>query len=191
MAPPPPPEPPPLDPPELEPLPLPDAPAVAGAMVTCAVPVRVESAEETALMVTVAGEGTVAGAMYMPIAEIVPTVEFPPLTPLTRQVTAVFVEFATVAVKACEPVPAVTVDVPGATETDIAGTMVTCAEPDLFMSAAATAVTVTVAGDGRVVGAVYTPEVEIMPTVELPPVTPLTCQVTAVLVVFVTVAVNV
>jgi len=37
---------------------------------------------------------------------------------------------------------------------------------------------------------VYSPELEIVPTVALPPVTPLTCQVTAVLAVFCTVAVN-
>ena len=36
----------------------------------------------------------------------------------------------------------------------------------------------------------YSPELEIVPTVALPPVTPLTCQVTAVLLVFCTVAVN-
>jgi hypothetical protein len=159
-------------------------------MVTCAVPFRVESAEDTAVMVTVAGDGTAAGAIYMPIAEIVPTVELPPVTPLTCQVTAVFDELATVAVKACEPV-AVTVAVPGMTETEIAGTRVTCAEPDLLVSAAATAVTLTVAGEGTIAGAVYIPEVETVPTVELPPVTPLTCQVTAVFVVPVTVAVNV
>jgi len=49
------------------------------------------------------------------------------------------------------------------------------------------AVTVTVAG---LAGAVYRPELEIVPTVALPPVTPFTCQVTAVLLVFCTVAVN-
>ncbi len=36
----------------------------------------------------------------------------------------------------------------------------------------------------------YRPELEIVPTVALPPVTPFTCQVTAVLLVFCTVAVN-
>jgi hypothetical protein len=165
--------------------------AVAREMVTCAVPFRVESAEDTAVMVTVAGDGTAAGAIYMPVAEIVPTVELPPVTPLTCQVTAVFDELATVAVKAWEPLPAVTAAVPGVTETEIAGTRVTCAEPDLLVSAADTAVTVTVAGEGTMAGAVYRPELEIVPTVELPPFTPLTCQVTAVFVVPVTVAVNV
>src|SRR2546427_11552479 len=49
------------------------------------------------------------------------------------------------------------------------------------------AVTVTVAG---LAGAVYSPEPEIVPTVALPPVTPFTCQVTAVLLVFCTTALN-
>jgi len=50
-------------------------------------------------------------------------------------------------------------------------------------------VTVTVVVLWTVAGAVYRPELEIVPTVALPPVTPFTCQVTAVLLVF-TVAVN-
>src|SRR5213080_2634849 len=68
--------------------------------------------------------------------------------------------------------------------------MVTCAEADFVGSACDTAVTVTVAGFVTTAGAVYSPELEIVPTVALPPVTPLTCQVTAVLLVFCTVAVN-
>jgi len=42
---------------------------------------------------------------------------------------------------------------------------------------------VTVAGEGKVGGAVYAPAVEIVPTVELPPVAPFTLHVTAVFVV--------
>jgi hypothetical protein len=67
---------------------------------------------------------------------------------------------------------------------------VTLADADFVVSACDTAVTVTVAGLGTAEGAVYSPDVEIVPTVESPPVTPLTCQVTAVLEVPVTVAVN-
>ena len=52
------------------------------------------------------------------------------------------------------------------------------------------AVTVTAAGLGATPGAVYRPALETVPTVALPPVTPFTCQVTAVLLVFCTVAVN-
>jgi hypothetical protein len=58
------------------------------------------------------------------------------------------------------------------------------------VSACAIALTVTVAGVGTTLGAVYRPVVEMKPTVVVPPVTPFTCQVTAVLVLFVTAAVN-
>ena len=71
-----------------------------------------------------------------------------------------------------------------------AAVIVSVAEADLVESAWAIAVTVTLAGLGTAEGAVYRPEVEMVPCVESPPVTPLTCQVTAVFVVPVTVAVN-
>jgi len=51
-------------------------------------------------------------------------------------------------------------------------------------------VTVTVFVVGTVAGGVYRPLAEMVPVADAPPVTPLTCQRTAVLVVFVTVAVN-
>jgi len=51
-------------------------------------------------------------------------------------------------------------------------------------------VTVTAAGLGTAPGAVYRPELEIVPIVALPPVIAFTCQVTVVLLVFSTVAVN-
>jgi hypothetical protein len=70
-------------------------------------------------------------------------------------------------------------------------TTVASAEADLVESAAETAVMVTVAGVGTLIGAVYTPEVEIIPTVALPPAMPLTLQFTVVFVEPVTVAVNV
>src|ERR671923_1004148 len=72
----------------------------------------------------------------------------------------------------------------------VAAVMVTCAEADFVASACDTAVTVTVAGLGTTAGAVYRPELEIVPIVALPPLTPFTCQVTAVLLVFCTIAVN-
>ena len=50
--------------------------------------------------------------------------------------------------------------------------------------------TVTAAELGTAPGAVYRPELEIVPIVALPPVVAFTCQVTAVLLVFSTVAVN-
>jgi len=64
------------------------------------------------------------------------------------------------------------------------------AEPDLLASASDTAVTVTVEGPGTAAGPTYRPEEETMPIVELPPFTPLICQVTDVFDVPETVAVN-
>ena len=49
---------------------------------------------------------------------------------------------------------------------------------------------VAVFGFGIAAGGVYSPVVEIVPVALLPPATPFTCQVTAVLLVFETVAVN-
>ena len=51
----------------------------------------VKSAALVARIVTVAGFGKIAGAMYLPVESIVPTVAEPPLTSFTDQVTAVFV----------------------------------------------------------------------------------------------------
>jgi len=69
-----------------------------------------------------------------------------------------------------------------------AGVMVTCVDPERAVSAADTAVTVTVAGVGTAVGAVYMPVLEIVPRVVLPPATPFTSHVTVVLAEFMTVA---
>jgi hypothetical protein len=68
--------------------------------------------------------------------------------------------------------------------------MVTLAEPESDAFADKTAVTVTVAGLGMVLGAVYKPFEVIVPAAALPPGVPFTCQVTVVFVVPVTVAVN-
>ncbi len=87
--------------------------------------------------------------------------------------------------------PAVTFAVAGVTDTVIGAATVTVADADFVVSAADVALMVTVAGDGTVDGAVYTPAVEIIPTVELPPLTPLTLHVTAMFAVFVTAAVKV
>ena len=56
--------------------------------------------------------------------------------------------------------------------------MVTDAFPEAVGSAALTAVTVTVAGDGTDPGAVYSPDALILPVIELPPTTPFTFHVT-------------
>ena len=65
------------------------------------------SAALAAVMVTAEEAGTDIGALYFPLREIVPTVELPPMMPLTLQITEVFELPVTVAVY-CEVVPGVT-----------------------------------------------------------------------------------
>ena len=66
----------------------------------------------------------------------------------------------------------------------------TLAEPEADAFADKTAVTVTVAGLGMVLGAVYNPLEVMVPAAALPPGVPFTCQVTPVFAVPVTVAMN-
>ena len=61
---------------------------------------------------------------------------------------------------------------------------------DFVVSAALTAVTENVAGEGTPFGALYSPLVLMVPNVEFPPVTPFTFHVTDLFVALVTVAVN-
>ena len=68
---------------------------------------------------------------------------------------------------------------------------VTALCPEAPESAALTACTVTVLGLGNMAGAAYEPVALIVPVVDVPPVTPFTCQVTAVFEVPETVAANV
>jgi hypothetical protein len=86
-------------------------------IVTSAEAERAGFSTETAVTVTVDGEGIVAGAVYSPAFEIVPTVEFPPTMLLTFQVTAVFSVSLTVAVNDSLPVPTVTLSSGGDTDT--------------------------------------------------------------------------
>jgi hypothetical protein len=58
--------------------------------VTALVPLAEESAAATAFTVTLLGEGKVPGALYCPVAEIVPRAAEPPAVPFTNQLTAVF-----------------------------------------------------------------------------------------------------
>ena len=112
--------------------------------------------------------------------------------PVSVQFTPRFcVSFCSVAVKFCV-CPVWTEAVVGLTATVIAaGAMiVTWAEAVLEVSACAMAVTVTVAGLGMLEGAVYVPSAAMVPCTESPPTTPFTCQVTVVLALFLTVALN-
>jgi len=88
--------------------------AVAAVTVTLADPDFVASACEVAVTVTVAGFGTVAGAVYIPPLEMFPFA----VPPLTLQVTAVFDVPVTVAMNCCV-LPVATVAVAGTTETAI------------------------------------------------------------------------
>jgi hypothetical protein len=129
-----------------------DVPAVV-TTVTCAEAVLVESAAETAITVTVAGEGTVIGAVYTPEDEIMPTVALPPATLLTRQLTAVFDDPVTEAVNVWV-IPVCTLALLGVIDIATGAPIVTWAEADFVASATDVAVTVTVAGDGTEAGAV-------------------------------------
>ena len=113
----------------------------------------------------------------MPCELIVPTVEFPPGTPFTLQLY--LPEFC---VRASCTTNCVLCIVPMVV---LAGVIVrlpelseTLAWADFVGSAALVAVTVMPAAGCA--GAVYKPEVEIVPTLELPPTAPFTLQVTLV-----------
>jgi hypothetical protein len=69
--------------------------------VTAAEAVWLGSTTLAAFTVTVLGEGGMAGAVYRPLASIVPSVALPPATSFTDQVTPWFVLPVTVAVNGC------------------------------------------------------------------------------------------
>ena len=111
---------------------------------------------------------------------MVPTVPFPPAMPFTLQFSPPEGSpvSVTVAVKTCAP-PVGTFAGFGATDIAMLSSKVTLADPLLCPSPWLTAVTVTLAGDGIAVGAVYSPESEIVPVAAIPPATPFTSHVTA------------
>jgi hypothetical protein len=131
-------------------------------MVTVAAADFVPSATDVAVAVTVAGFGTVAGAVYVtatpePLVELDSVPQLAPLHPApdSVQLKPLFWEsFWTVAVSVC-PWPCSTDAVEGETATEIAAgvTNVACAVPDLSDCACDTAVMLTTAGDGTVAGA--------------------------------------
>src|ERR1022692_4186769 len=115
---------------------------------------------------------------------MVPKAFDPPAdTPLTLQATLELAVPVTIALNGCVTGHCVVLifrnAIAGVTATPMV--MVTLAEPDFVVSAWATAVTVALGGEGKIEGAVYTPAALIVPEAGVPPVTPLTCQVTAVL----------
>ena len=137
-----------------------------GCSVTLAVAVFVTSAELAAFTVTVCADVIVAGAVYRPLVEMLPT------NGLIDHVTALFVDPPTVAVNCCV-LPAASVDVAGLSET-CTGTNVTEALLDNWGPVIVVTVTVTTVADGISEGALYSPLLEIVPVVEFPPATPLT-----------------
>lgn len=96
--------------------------ATCCATVTEADPESAALAAETAVTVTVEGLGIVLGAVYNPLAVIVPTVALPPAVPFTCQVTAVFVVPVTVSMN-CLVAPGLTVAEAGVTVTVIGGVL--------------------------------------------------------------------
>jgi hypothetical protein len=84
--------------------------------VTAALSDFVPSAWLVAVIVTVAGDGRSAGAVYAPPLVIVPSATLPPGTPFTLQLTASSVVFATLALKLA-PFPSTTDPLFGVTVT--------------------------------------------------------------------------
>lgn len=137
-------------------------------------------------MVTDAGDGKSAGAVYVevfpPLLTIVPDVELPPSTPFTSHKIVPSLTEQNDAVKTCA-CPSDRVTFAGRSEFAL-HVIVTVALPVLVVSATLVAVTVTLAGEGTTLGAVYVapsfPFAKIEPTVAFPPAMPLTLQVTVV-----------
>lgn len=111
--------------------------------------------------------------------------------PFTLQFTPVKAPPAplTFAVNVCVP-PVERVAVAGSTFTEILSCSVTATELLARGSAALTAVTATLGGDGKITGAVYIPDELIVPAFALPPGTPFTCHDTLVFELPVTLAWN-
>jgi hypothetical protein len=144
----------------------------------------VESATLTAVTCTVPPAGTDAGALYTPPLVMVPTVELPPVVPLTFHVNAVLDVPCTVAVKV-RVLFMRTVALVGEMLTLTCcdtGVTVTLAVPEAVPSATLVARIVTEPG-GTLEGAVYSPLASMLPP-------PVAVHVTAWLEELVTVAVN-
>lgn len=149
----------------------------------------VESATEVALMLICAGLGTAIGAVYRPLEVMVPQALPVQPTPEILHVTLVLAEPVTDAVNCC-CLPTTTCAEVGEIFTATDGTIVAIAVLSLLGSATDVAVTLTWAGLGTVVGAVYKPLELIVPQAFPVQPAPDTSQVTLVSVEPVTVAVN-
>ena len=129
----------------------------------------------------------------MPLVVIVPRVESPPAIPFTSHIMLWPAARQNDAEKLCVCANA-TLAAGGEIALEAPQVIVTLALPDLEVSSALVAATVTVAGEGGADGAVYAtvaaPVAAIVPIVELPPAIPFTLQVTLLFVVPETLAVN-
>ncbi|MHB8754709.1 MAG: hypothetical protein ACYC92_07100 [Candidatus Acidiferrales bacterium] len=123
-------------------------------------------------------------AIFAPVIAMVPKVELPPAMPLTSHAIAAPAAIHNKAEKLCVA-PTETFADEGEIEFPAAQEIVTLAVADFDGSAMLVAVTETLGGAGGNAGAVYVaesgPVAVIMPTVEFPPATPLTLQLTATL----------
>src|SRR4029077_7989066 len=110
------------------------------------------------------------------------TTALPPAIPFTSQVIAVPGARQNVAAKLCV-CPSAKLTALGAIVFALEQVIVTPAFPNFAASATLVALTITVAGDGGVAGAIETavcpPSAAIVPAVVLPPAIPFTLQVTA------------
>ena len=102
----------------------------------------VGSAIDVAVTETRAGLGTVAGAVYRPLVDIVPQAAPVQPLPVTLQVTAVLAVFDTVAVNCCWVLTR-TWAVAGEIDTETGGMTVTVAVLDFVVSATDVAITET------------------------------------------------
>jgi hypothetical protein len=153
--------------------------AVADWITTLAEADLVVSATEVALTVADDGVGTVAGAVYKPDDVIVPQEPETQPVPETLQVTAVFELPVTVALNCCVPFTAIIME-SGEIETltPPPEPRVTTAVPTWDRSNNEAALTVTVAGLGVAIGAVYRPVELICPQVMPLQPAPVTLQTT-------------
>ncbi len=160
-------------------------------MVTLAAACLEGSATLCAITATAAGDGKICGEVKLPLLSTLPHA-LGHDAPVTLQRNAVFgwPALLTLLLNGCSA-PNSTAATFGAICTAMSLTMATLALPDFVGSAALMAVMVTLAGDGRLAGAVYAPAEVIVPAAAPPPGTPFTLQVTAVFVELVTVATNV
>ena len=129
------------------------ATAVPEVMVTAAAPDLVGSDSSAAVTATVGGLGALAGAVYNPLLLMLPHVD--PLHPLpeTLQTTSELELPVTVALN-CTWAPGFNCAEDGETLTETPATRVTAADADADGSLTALAFTVTLAGLGRLAGAV-------------------------------------